>query len=157
MQLRARSGCAPDGRVGNVRSTPSSSFCYPININRIALRIFHRFLQFFQRSCLGPACESFCLAVGAQTSDPSPFQAFHEIRAITSPYPHVDPPVKPTHHAISLCQTPTDWGLPLAGLISRFSDFLTPKLSEPFGEGYDTCVYSFAVRVSCPLHRVVLC
>ncbi|KAF4571727.1 hypothetical protein EYR36_009072 [Pleurotus pulmonarius] len=108
MQLRARSGCAPDGRVGNhcVYFIDSCSFSN--------VRVWAR-------------------------------PAFHEIRAITSPYPHVDPPVKPTHHAISLCQTPTDWGLPLAGLISRFSDFLTPKLSEPFGEGYDTCVYSFAL------------
>lgn len=123
-------------------------FAYIINTNRIELRLFHRFVQFLQCSCLGTARESFRPSVGAQTSDALPLQAFHEARALTGPYPHDDPPVKPNQLAIRFSQTPTDWGLPLAGLISRFPDFLTPKLSEPFGEPYDTCVYSFAVRVS---------
>lgn len=73
-------------------------------------------------------------------------QAFRDIRTIPGPYAREDLPVKATHHIFPLNLRPGDWGLPLAGLISRFPDFLTAKLSAPFREDYDVCIYSFSVR-----------
>ncbi|KDQ24211.1 hypothetical protein PLEOSDRAFT_1107144 [Pleurotus ostreatus PC15] len=72
--------------------------------------------------------------------------ALGDVRSmIPWPYRGEDPKFKPTHHVIQFPRTPTEWGLPLADLIVHFSDYLTVTLSEPFGEDYNTCVYSFSL------------
>lgn len=107
-KLRAKSGCSPDGHLGD--------------------------------NCLF-LIDSCSFSNVYAWSQP----AFRDIRTIPGPYAREDLPVKATHHIFPLNLRPGDWGLPLAGLISRFPDFLTAKLSAPFREDYDACIYSFSL------------
>ncbi|KAF4571737.1 hypothetical protein EYR40_008261 [Pleurotus pulmonarius] len=63
------------------------------------------------------------------------------------PYPRQDPPANPKHQGFPLVLRPGDWGIPLAGLISRFAA-LSADLADlilPMDTDYDVCIYSFSL------------
>ncbi|KAF4571725.1 hypothetical protein EYR40_008248 [Pleurotus pulmonarius] len=73
--------------------------------------------------------------------------AFSRIRAPSGPCPRGLSKVRPEHHSVTLVESPTGWGVSVAGLIARWPHFLPPDYHiTPFNKEYDVCTYYFSLR-----------